>query len=80
MIAPAPGCGLIIIGNCTHLEGGLPCKAPLFLRVQSFVIKISSIMFFLPWFQVGCRREWLRAKDSRYKLETEMPRFSPVFS
>jgi hypothetical protein len=38
---------------------------------------ISSI---LPGFQDGCRREWLRVNDSRYKMEMAMSSFSPAFN
>jgi hypothetical protein len=31
MIAPAPGCSLVIRGSCCHLGGGLSCKTLLFL-------------------------------------------------
>jgi hypothetical protein len=39
-----------------------------------------SINPVLPGFQGGCRREWLRAKDNRNKMEMEVPSFSPAFS
>jgi hypothetical protein len=39
-----------------------------------------SIIPVLPWSQGGCRREWLRAKDNRYKVETEMSSFPTAFS
>jgi hypothetical protein len=33
-----------------------------------------------PYLQSGCRTEWIRAKDNRYKMKTEMPSFSFGFS
>jgi hypothetical protein len=38
-------------------------------------MKMLSIIPVLPQFQGAFRREWLRAKDNRYKIETEMPSF-----
>jgi hypothetical protein len=58
------------------LEGGLSCKAPLSLR-GSFS-PLLPVVPVLSWFQGGCKREWLRAKDNRYKMETEMPSFSLI--
>jgi hypothetical protein len=34
----------------------------------------------LPYLQTGCRTEWLRAKDNRHKMKTEMASFSSGFS
>jgi hypothetical protein len=81
MLAPAPGCSLIIIGHCPHLEGCLSCKCPLF-----FVGSFSPLpwrcdhLFFLEskviekWLQ----RELLRAKtDAKWRQGCQA---SPVFS
>jgi hypothetical protein len=64
------------------LEGwsGLQVSTVLYGKFHSLVIKILSISPVLPWFQGGCGREWLRTKDNRYKMETKVASFFPVFS
>jgi hypothetical protein len=44
------------------------------------VLAVLILAKCLAYLLSGYRREWLRAKDYRYKMEAAMPRFSPVFS
>jgi hypothetical protein len=75
MIAPVPGCSLVIIGSCPCFGGGLPWKA--LLAVQSLVIKMFLFSHVLPGIQGVCRRERLRGNKrlmwKRHKMELARP-------
>jgi hypothetical protein len=65
MIAPAPGCSLIITGNCPHLEDSLSCEALLFLSlgVVSIPCHKDLITQSCPaWIPRWLQREQFKAK------------------
>jgi hypothetical protein len=52
-------------------------KALLFLKVVSVPCHKDVVDQSCPsWFQVSCRRGWLRAKDNRYKIDRDAKLFS----